>query len=251
MKMPPVALILLTLHLNYSAHSSHRLKFTMPQSKEDTSATDEIPTVAFCDLVKNPSTYFDKTVRLTAIFSQAEEGQYLSHNDCPLSHDEQIGVGYAESNKAAVDVFNKNISLIHSPEYGGKGIVTVVGMLRNSSRRDFAWYHYRFDIIRFESVSHVTVPYEGDLQVGTSYVAIANTDSSLGPRLPVPVRMPMHYATRVEWINLAEFPELKANSKSSKKRQIVFSVISDEIQQMTATRWNRTIRCKIISMDKQ
>ncbi|HYL99225.1 MAG TPA: hypothetical protein VEZ90_09740 [Blastocatellia bacterium] len=220
----------------------------MPLSSRLDLSSEDVPTVAFCDLVKNPSPYFDKLIRLTAVFGQAEEAQYLSHDECLLSHDNQIGVGYVTQNKQASDEFNKNITLIGSPEYGGKALVTVVGMLRDSSRRDFAWYRYRFDIVRFESVSHLTVPYGGDLQAGTSYVGLARADSSFGLSLTIPVRMPMHYAVRVEWINLAEFPELKAAAGNSTDHQIVFSVLSDEMKQITANRWNRTIRCKIVQV---
>ena len=216
------------------------------QSLDEPLDDSEIPTVAFCDTVKNPQLYFDKTIRLTATLTQAEEGQYLSHDDCPLSHDEQIGVGYADYGKGSAERIRKTLDEFHSGEYGGRANVTVEGILRNESRRDFVWYHYRFDIIRFESVSHVVVPYEGELQAGMTYLARVRRDRGSGLALALPLRIPMHYVVRIEWTNLNAFPELKSRSKKQVERQIVFSVISDQTRQMTANRWNRTIQCKVI-----
>jgi len=246
--MKCLRLSLMYATLTLAAAGSFGAGLSVPRSMTRASNADEIPTVLFCDLVRNPLLYFDKTVQLTAVFTQAEEAQYLSDNDCPLSHDDQIGVGYVTSNKQASDEFNKRIRLIGSPEYAGRAVVTIVGLLRDSSRRDFAWYRYRFDIVRFESVFHVTVPYQGDLQTGTTYVAKARCDARLGLSLAVPAAMPMHYAMRIEWTNLAEFPELRVGTRNSRERQIVFSVLSDDIRQMTANRWNRTVRCKILKV---
>lgn len=213
------------------------------------SPAEEIPTVDFCEVVKKPQLYFDKTVRLTAMIEQAMEAQYLSDKKCALSHDEQIGVGYVNTTEEQRDILNRSIRQIQSPEYGGHAIVTVIGILRNSSRRDFAWYHYRFDIIRFEDVSHVIVPYAGELQSGITYLAAVRGDSLEGLSLVIPLRMPEHYATRIEWVNLSDFPALKRLRDSSREQRIVFSVLSDERKQMTAQRWNRTLVCKVISVE--
>ena len=53
-----------------------------------------IPTVPFCDMVKTPAKYFDKTVRITAEISlTGDSGQYLNDAACPLHRDDAIGVG--------------------------------------------------------------------------------------------------------------------------------------------------------------
>lgn len=139
---------------------------------------------------------------------------------------------------------------MHSDEFGDNVVVTVEGILRNQSRRDFAWYHYRFDIIRFESLSHVIVPYQGELERGKTYLARVRPSRDMGLAFIVPLRMPMHYAVRVEWMNLAEFPKLKPSNTSSVEQSIVFSVISDKTRHMTANRWNRTIECKLIRIEQ-
>lgn len=213
------------------------------------SATEEIPTIAFCEMVRNPKLYFDKTVRVTATFEQATEAQYLSDDSCPLSHDDRIGVGYAAASPEQTVARRQAISKLRLAEYGGRAWVTVTGILRNSSRRAFAWYRYRFDIMNVEELSHVSVPYKGELQGGRTYVAAVRGDKLEGLSLIIPVRMPYHYAVRIEWINLSEFPSLARLQNSSREQRIVFSVISDELRQVTERRWNRTLKCKIISVD--
>lgn len=207
-----------------------------------------IPTITFCEMVKNPQLYFDKTVRLTAMFSQATEAQYLSDERCPLTHDEQIGVGHTARTEKEVGSHSADLRKLRSIEYGGRANVIVIGVLRNVSRRAFAWYHYRFDIARFEAVAHVVVPYERVLQIGMTYRGDVRGDADAGLRLVLPVRTQEHYALRVEWTNLNEFLELKHLRNSGEERQIVFSVISDELKQMTERRWNLTIRCKVIEI---
>jgi hypothetical protein len=208
---------------------------------------NEIPKVTFCEMVKNPKAYFDKTIRITATFSQATEAQYLNDETCPLTHDEQIGIGYVDSDKNQNTLNNANIEKINSREYGSKAVVTIVGILRNSSRRDFAWYQYRFDIINFENISHIVVPYNRELDAGKTYRAEVNSDKIFGLSFVNPFRLPEHYAYRIEWTNLKDFDELKKIEFAPKT--IVFSVLSKQIKQMTESRWNMTIECKIIRVE--
>ncbi len=213
---------------------------------QGTSAMQEIPTITFCEMVQHPERYFDKTVRLSATFQQATEAQYLAHADCPLDYDEQIGVGYLDANDREREARNIQIRKIGSPEFGGQAIVSVVGSLRNQSRRDFAWYRYRFDILRFETVAHIVVPYQGQLQGAITYQAAVRGDKRRGLLLVPPLRIPEHQAVRIEWTNLKEFPALRRLSDNLREQQIVFSVLADDIKQLTERKWRRTVRCKII-----
>jgi len=217
------------------------------QESESPAAVEDIPTVAFCAMVKNPARYFDQRVRLTAIFEQATEGQYLSDEECVLSHDEQIGVGAVALAGRESDLRDQAFARIRSLQYDGRARVTVVGLLRNSSRRAFAWYHYRFDVIRFEGISPVVVPYEGVLQAGIIYRAALQINS-FGLSPVITLRVAEYQAVRLEWINLRQFPEL-VRRRDDRPRQIVFKVISDSVRQMTARRWNRTLHCKVIMIE--
>lgn len=208
-----------------------------------------IPTVGFCEIVKNAKLYFDKKVRVRAKYQMATEGRYLSDDHCQLSHDEQIGVGHAPPDQSHGEILNAEVRRIGSVEYGGRAMVTVVGVLRNSSLRAFAWYQYRFDIISVENISPVTVPYEGELAASVTYSATVRRDLTGGLSLIPNPRILEHHALRIEWTNLGAFPKLRNRPDEASEQQIVFTVLSDEIRQMTQLRWNRTLRCKIIRLD--
>jgi hypothetical protein len=166
-------------------------------------------------------------------------------------NDRQIGVGHPEvGDERQRDMLNAEFRKISTREFGGRAIVTIGGMLRNSSRRDFAWYQYRFDILSVEDISPVILPYERELQAGVTYSAAVRGDRDFGLALLPPPRINLHHAQRIEWTNLSEFPELEKLRPGSQEHQIVFTVLSDEINQMTVSRWNRTLTCKIIRVEK-
>src|SRR5688572_6255640 len=50
--------------------------------------SDKIPAVAFCELVKNPKPYFDKSIRVTANLELATEASYLRDESCVVSRDD-------------------------------------------------------------------------------------------------------------------------------------------------------------------
>lgn len=211
---------------------------------------EEIPTVAFCEMVKNPKTYFDKAIRLTATLTLATEAQYLSDKTCPLTHDEQIGASYNFSGENQTALYNEQLRKLRSTEYGSRAVVTVTGILRNFSRRDFAWYQYRFDIVNLEKVSHVVVPYEGSLEATQTYRAEVYYDKERGllPANPLPVSE--HHIYHFEWLNLKDFPELTKSATKETPKTIVFTVLSKQNEAMNILmRWHVTFKCKIHSVD--
>jgi hypothetical protein len=210
---------------------------------------EEVPTVAFCEMVKNPQPYFDKAVRLTALITLPTEGIYLNDDKCVPDPDDKIGVGFIINNEKQRDMHNRNIRIIRSSKYGSRAQVTVVGILRNSpSRNVFAPHRYRFDIISYEDISHMTVTYKGVLQEGTAYRAEVRGGGPSGLSLVVPVRAQEHVAVSIVWVNLGRFPALQQMRDSGGQREIVFSVVSDRTKQMTERRWNRVLECEILSV---
>jgi hypothetical protein len=213
---------------------------------ENFAMNNKIPTVHFCEMVKHPEKYFDQSIRITATFTQATEGQYLSdEKKCPLSHDDQIGVGYDKSESLKSEDFNQSFKKIQSVEFGSRAVVMLVGVLRNVSRRDFSWYRFRFDISKFEEISQVIEDYGRDLVAQITYRAEVQKDKNFGIGLVKLYPLPHHYAQRFEWTNLKDFPVLK----EFEKRIVVFTVLSNEIKQIFENRWNVTIRCKIVRVE--
>ena len=215
-----------------------------PQSRS--TAAQELPTIDFCSIVRNPRRYFDKTVRTEATWQSGDEFAYLSQDRCAPKFRYEIAVGWVE-NPLSEETIN-SVRKIQSHEYAGRAIVRVVGILRNPGEY-FGYFRYRFEILRIEEVTHIVVGYQGTLEPGKTYLARVRGDKDFELALVPSLRIPEHYATRIEWINLSDFPALEKLRDSTAERQIVFSVISDEIKQITATRWNRTIQLKIIRLE--
>jgi hypothetical protein len=213
--------------------------------------TDEIPTIDFCEMVKHPETYFDKTVRIMVTVEPRVEGTTLNDVRCVRSHDDQIGVGTVEVANQAPS-FAKGFAKIRSGKAGEQPRVTAIGILRNKSRRAFEWYRYRFDIIAFEDihqdVSETIITFDGTLRAGMTYRATVQHDKDFGLSFVTPLRIPLHQAARLEWTNLKEFPELEKSQRRS-EQQIVFRVISDDIKQMNERRWDRTLRLEILIVE--
>jgi hypothetical protein len=216
-------------------------------SQAGQSSSDEIPPVDFCSIVRNPRRYFDKTVRTEATWSSGDEFAYLSQDGCAPKFRYEIAVGWVENPLS--EATKMDVRKIQSHEYGGRAIVRVVGILRNPGDY-YGYFRYRFEILRIESVAHIVVPYDGTLDAGKTYRAIVRGDKDFGLALVPSLLIPnYHYATRIEWSNLADFPALEKLRDSAGELRIVFSVIADERKQMTATRWDRTIECKIIRLE--
>lgn len=243
-----VALILTVFALASSSKAQPKPQPTPTQS----SAPEEVPTVDFCEMVKHPELYFDRTIRITAAYELRFEGSNLNNVHCVRSHDDSIGVGFEPRDEAHTKLINREVRKIRSGKFGPQPRVTVVGRLRNQSRRSFAWYRYRFDIIHFEDirddVTERIVSYSDSLQKGITYRGRVKSDEISGLGLLPPVRIPPHHAVSLEWINLTEFPLLQRLSERTEK-QILFKVIEDTLKQVERNRWNRTFRLTILLVE--
>jgi hypothetical protein len=221
----------------------------------------QITPVTFCELIKRPRLYFGKVVRLTATYQMGHEAAYLEHFRCMPGWRGRVGVGFVETDEGGRAALRREVERIADGEYGNaRAKVTVVGVLRDEPDTGFGGYRYRFDVMRFEEISRDDVPdpvitydtiitYDGTLQAGKVYRAKVRGDRLSGVSLVPPPRPLIHHALRVEWTNLDGFPELKRLRRRRGTRGIIFTVLFDEIEQMTERRWNRTLWCKVISYE--
>jgi hypothetical protein len=212
----------------------------------------EIPTVTFCEMVTHPQLYFDKTIRLSATLEPRIEGTTMTDVRCMRRYDDQIGVGAVKIDDEQLKSFNQDFRSIRSGKVAEQPRVTVIGMLRNVSRRDFQSYRYRFDIVRFEKIdkraSEMITMFSGTLEAGNTYRATVHGDRDFGLALVSPLRVAIHHAVRLEWTNLKNFRAL-ARLRDRAEQQIIFRVSSDDIHQIAAERWNRTLQLKILLVE--
>ena len=219
--------------------------FPVAAQQSQTPAQPSVPTVDFCEIVRRPQRFFNLTVRIKAKWVAGDEFSYLNDDRCPSTATNDIAVRFVDGQDEAIRI---NVSKIMSHEYGSRAWITAVGTLRNPGKY-YGYFRYRFEILRFENVEHVITPYQGTLDGYHAYRALVRGDKESGLLLIPPLHIEFHYAVRIEWINLSEFPELERLRETSGERTIVFSVISDERKQITAQRWNRTLECKIIRVE--
>ena len=224
------------------------------------SKMEDIPSVSFCELVKNADLYFGKQVRLTATFMQATEGQYLKDDTCdklgigPYAKTrEKLGIKFPAGDKKFIDEINQNLQKARS--FGdGHAIVEVIGTLRNESPHSFVWYDRCFEILQFVSVKPAIRRYDGNLEIGNVYRATGKCNKEDGITLNIRVQVPYHHAGRIEWDNRGSFRELTDELIPGSERQIVFKVISKDVvtvptQPPNRSRWNTTYHCEIIRFE--
>lgn len=112
---------------------------------------DDIPTVTYCELVRNPDRFHERVVRISAVYERGFEKSYLFDRECTngqlqtwVSHDKSI-VLKGESEEA-----KKNRMITGF----GRWSVTMVGkFLRATPPERFGHMgccQYEFDIVRIE-----------------------------------------------------------------------------------------------------
>ena len=230
------------------------LVFSFPWSHDSSPAgTDlypqpSVPTLDFCELVKHPRQFFDRPIiRITATFEFGDEGARIFDVRCLRSHRDQIGVDSISPDKQATSLPD-DLSTLHSGRFGEQPRVTMTGILRHLSRRDFQGYRYRFDIISLEKMVRAPAEeinsYSGALQAGLTYRGTVRPDRDFGLSFESTLRLAAHQAVRLEWTNREQFPRLQRMRRTD-RRQIVFRVVSDQVRQMSLERWNRTLKLEI------
>ena len=250
---PKVTAVGILRNVSRRAFESYRYRFDIIRFEDiqraipEQSLGDKVTTVDFCELAKNPKRYFNQTVRIKAQWLSGYEFSYLTDDRCPTKVAHDIAVRFV-NDETQREIIKQNVYKIMSHEYGGRAIITAVGVLRNPGKY-YGYFRYLFELIRFEEIVHVVVPYESTLDAGKTYRAVVRGDNDLGLILVPPLRLFSHQSASIEWTNLSEFPALEELRNSSRQQLIVFSVISNEYKQMTAQRWNRTMKCKIVRIE--
>lgn len=250
---PQVTLVGILRNVSRRAFDSYRYRFDIIRFEDirreipEQSFGDKVTTVDFCELAKNPRRYFNRTVRIKAQWLSGFEFSYLTDDRCPTKGAHDIAVEFV-NDETQREIIKQSVYQIMSHEYGGRAMITAVGVLRNPGK-NHGYFRYLFELIRFEEIVHVVLPYQATLDAGKTYRAMVRGDKDLDLILVPPLRMLSHQAVSIEWTNLSEFPTLEKLRDSPAQQLIVFSVISDENKQMTAQRWNRTVKCKIVRVE--
>ena len=216
-------------------------------AQSNNSDAQNIPTIDFCEIVKGPHRYYDRTVRIEALWESGHEFSYLSDVRCPPRFRHEIAVGLPTTGPLG-DEIRAQVHKIQSREYAGRALIRAVGILQKPGRY-YGYYRYQFQILRIEEIKHVIHNYSGQLEAGKTYRAVVRGDKNVELKLIPPLHLIFHQSVGIDWTNLSEFPALEKLRENSGERQIIFSVLSDERRQMTESRWSRMLECKIIRIE--
>jgi hypothetical protein len=207
----------------------------------------QVPSVSFCELIKNRDRYLGRTVVIDANFEYPPTGEFLDDLECTpaatgvVQTPERIAVRYAGTDEE-IGLLKKRASAIREKRFGGRARVRLTGILR--SDRAQASDSYRFEIGKFMSIEPIVLPYQGSLEPGRMY---SDTYDYLKPNevfLSSPLKMPFHHAGRLEWTNADDFPQLRRHGR----KHIIFRVVSLDITKIGSNRWNSIYSCEILEL---
>ena len=212
----------------------------------------EIPTISFCVLMGDREYLTGRRVIIDADIELGDgSAPYLHEPECDRSEmgkartSERIGIGFDPKITGGRDILSEGLRKIDLAVYGRRARVRVQGILRDERARALDSYDYRFFIERFVSADKIVPWFEGELKPGWAYITGLDHIKEKGLQLGVPLKIPLHHASRIEWTNEDKFPLLR----ESGVRFITFRVVSKETRQIERNRWNDTYICEIIEVN--
>jgi hypothetical protein len=88
--------------------------------------------------------------------------------------------------------------------------------------------------------------FNGGLKEGSTYRAAVVRGQDGEWRTVISLKMPLHHAARIEWLNLKNYPELFQPEPDAHRKRVVFTVIRRETYKVAGqSRWNTVYYCRI------
>lgn len=208
----------------------------------------EPPTISFCDLMRNRDMYLGKTVAMNATLEYSDTHQFIYDPECAepgmgsLFTTEKLSVEFTPTKSQ--ELLDKARSL-RDQRFGGRARVYIYGTLfEGRVRFGDDTFNFRFAISKFVSIDPIILPYKGRLEPGWMYVDSFDATNEREPKLSSPLKISLHHAARVEWLNADTFPKLRAAGRTF----VTFRVISRDIQKISNNRWNDIYICEILDL---
>jgi len=214
----------------------------------------QIPNISFCELVKNPERYLDKTVEVyadieyaVAILATGErrnEHEFLYDVDCDsqgmadLRTKESVRVGYIGKPDDIMRMRSVT-NRIRGLDFGGRGKATFQGKLQQIDKPVPYGPSLRFDISSVKQLERLVLTYQGEIKLG--WFSSATIVGGQPLALSSPLKMPFHHVGRIDWRNVEKFPILKQKGL----RAIIFRAQSETTQMVGKGRWDSVYQCEI------
>jgi len=218
-----------------------------------------VPTITFCELIKNHDQYFGEKVAIYATLEYhasvmanlkvVNERATLNDPECdsletgdPRTR-EVIGVSYLGTD-GEVEGLKGQVRRLSDFRFNGRARVLATGFLINERQRALDTYNYTFNLVALKDIQPIVLPYKGKLELGWMYSDTFDYVKANGIQLSSPLKPLPHQASRIEWRGENNFPALKTDGR----KHIVFRVNSSVTQQMTSNRWDVTYNCEILEV---
>lgn len=222
------------------------LRITVEPGPTSAGGIEDVSTISFCEMIRNPQLYFGRLVRVKTTWARGYEGIYVKDPECPSPI-----IGYSSGEKQRwCDQMPQ--SLERMKQFGSQAEILVVGTLENKSRRGgFVSYDHLFVATCIEKVGPAKHKYEGFLDEGQVYRAEVRCDKARGLWPVIPLHQEATLTeVRIVWTNLSKYPALKKSPANNCQRRVIFQVLSARTMKVAGReRWRATYTCRIIEVE--
>ena len=245
-------------HVNINNKKNYGMSFCMVMARvaelrdRGLGIIREPPTISFCELMKNRESYIGNVIAMNAVLEYSESQQFIYDPECAepgmgsLFTTEKAGVGFnvKRGDAEAIQALKNKAFSLRDPRFGGRARVYIYGVLRDNRDRAADKHDFRFDISEFKTIDAVVLPYKGRLEPGWTYADSFDAGDERKLKLSSPLKMPLHHAARVEWLNADKFRKLRTDGHTF----VTFRVVSRDVKKMSDNRWNDTYTCEILEL---
>lgn len=224
----------------------------------DLGLVPQVPTITYCELLKNRARYLGKKVSIyadmTHFVTTTRDGgrsfltEYLYDPECDSPKwgiartTERIGVAYPSSEPMLADELRATSKRLRGGPFHSRARVLVTGMLRRIE--EAPKYEFEFEILEFGSVKPIILPYRGKLENGWTYSDTFHHRGGYEIRLSSPIKPPLHHTASIEWRNAPAFPALRKPGLKG----ITFRISSTTVRMLAPKRWTIIYNCDIIDV---
>jgi hypothetical protein len=112
-----------------------------------TETPSSVPTVFYCELIRDPNLYEGKLVRVAATWNYGFEWSYLYHRDC-IGRENKAWVEFVDEDKGCERT--KKVSKKLKDKFDNKADIVAVGTLQGGGGYGDGGYQYQFVITCLE-----------------------------------------------------------------------------------------------------
>jgi hypothetical protein len=212
----------------------------------------KIPHYSFDTMIKYPDYSYNREIIIYADYEHRRNvlasGKVVDERDVLFDHEgtskAEIEMRF-EGTPETVDGMKRILARTSEDRFGGRGRILVRGIYQESVdplSRDRVRTFYAREV---KGIEPIDLPYQGEIELGWNYVdTIKRSSDDEELRLSAPLKMRIHHAGRIDWLNLGQFPQVMKTGMHS----VVFRAGSRTTQQVEKYSWRNTFHLTILDV---